>query len=94
MEAAFSKKVYGCRFCELSFETQAGRSHHTAKKHPREHRRLKGHRMAPQFFCKYCFIGFGSKQSKWNHQQYCKCNPEMLKGFKNMRKINEKYKNE
>jgi hypothetical protein len=34
MEAGFTKKVFGCRYCEESFETQAGRSHHAAKKHP------------------------------------------------------------
>ncbi len=89
MEDCFDKKVFGCRFCEDRFETQSGRSHHTAKKHPREHKKMKGHRKAPNYFCKFCFIGYGSKQSKWNHQQYCKSNPEMTKGFKDMKKANE-----
>jgi hypothetical protein len=89
MEDCFTKKVFGCRFCEDTFETQSGRSHHAAKKHPREHKKMKGHRKPPNYFCKYCFNGFGSKQSKWGHQQYCKSNPEMAKGFKAMRKANE-----
>ena len=89
MEDCFTKKVFGFRFCEDCFETQSGRSHHADKKHPREHKKMKGHRKPPNYFCKYYFIGFGSKQSKWGHQQYCKSNPEMAKGFKAMRKANE-----
>ena len=47
MENGLVKGRYGCRFCELTFETQPGRSHHAASKHPREHKKLKGHRKAP-----------------------------------------------
>ena len=89
-----SRKVFGCHFCELSFSTQASRSHHKAAKHPREHRKLKGHRKSPDHPCKHCHVGYGSAKSKWNHQQRCKSNPEVQSELVKLKKIHEKMRKE
>ena len=51
---------------------------------------MKRHRKMPDYFCKYCHIGFGSRQSKWNHEQRCQSNPEIVKQLKIMKKQNDK----
>ena len=90
MENGLSKKAYGCHFCESTFSSSSSRAHHHAKKHPREHKVLKGHKMKPNHICKYCHIGFGTRQSKWNHEQRCLSNPNLIKELKLMKKQNEK----
>ena len=44
----------------------------------------------PDYLCKYCHIGFGSRKSKWNHEQRCQSNPEIVKQLKIMKKQNDK----
>ncbi len=52
---------------------------------------MKGHRKAPEYPCKHCHIGFGSRQSKWNHEQRCLSNPGIEKQLKILKKANQKY---
>ena len=55
---------------------------------------MKGHRKPPDFVCKYCNIGYGSRKSKWNHEQRCQSNPEVLKQLKMMKRQNKQLKKE
>ncbi len=51
---------------------------------------MKCHRLSPDFKCKHCHNGFGSPSSKWNHEQRCLSNPEIIKQLKMMKKQNKK----
>ena len=55
---------------------------------------MKGHRKMPDYLCKHCHIGFGSRKSKWNHEQRCQSNPEIVKQLKIMKKQNDKINSE
>ena len=93
-QPGLTKKSFGCHFCERTFTNQSSRSHHKADKHPREHKLLKGHRMSPDYLCKFCFTGFGTPKSRWNHHQRCLSNPEVLYEIKKMKKADEDVKKE
>ncbi len=91
MESAFTKKTIRCHFCDKMFSSQSSRANHHKFQHMKEHRLLKGHRKLPDYLCKHCHNGFGSRQSKWNHEQRCLSNPEVGKQLKMMKKQNEKF---
>ena len=89
-----TRKSLGCHFCELTFSTQSSRSHHKAAKHPREHKMLKGHKKSPDYPCRFCYVGFGTPKSRWNHHQRCLSNPAVLNELKKMKKADEVVKKE
>ncbi len=43
---------------------------------------------------KFCFTGFGSPKSIWNHHQRCLSNPEVLYEIKKMKKADDDVKKE
>ena len=84
--------LLGCHYCESLFKSQSSRSHHHARYHPGKHRWMKGHRLSPDFECRYCHLGFGSPRSRWNHEQRCPSKPFKIKnnksGFTHPKKLN------
>ena len=68
MEQGLVKERVGCHYCEKTFKSQESRANHHKRFHPNKHRWMKRHRMAPNYLCKHCNIGYGSRQSRWSHQ--------------------------
>ena len=90
MEEGLKKERLGCHFCEATFKTQQSRTNHHAIIHPKEHKKYRYHKKSPDYPCKHCHIGFGSRRSKWNHEQRCLSNPGIIKQLKILRKSNDK----